>query len=132
MSRGFVGKWLWWSMAGCRGNKETIVAIQAQVHGPGSGGDGKMWAESGYIQKRGRMEFGHRLAGASAIMVWRRKSSYLVGESGRLFMEGWCMPGGACRVEGTSAEEAERVAGRRCRDMEPGSRESFRELINTK
>lgn len=45
------------------------------------------------------------------------------------------MEGDACWVvgsEGTSAEEAERVAGRRCRNMEPGSRESFRELINTK
>lgn len=121
---------LWWGMAGCRGKKETIVATQAQVHGPGSGRDGKMWAESGYIQKRGRMELGHRLAGASAIMVWRRKSSYLVRASGRLFMVG-----GTCWVvgyEGTSAEEAERVAGRRCRAMEPGSRESFREFINTK
>lgn len=86
MSRGFMETWLWRGMAGTRGD-ETIVAISAQVHGPGTGGDGKMWAESGYIQKRERMELGHTLEIAGATMLWKRKSSYLVRESGRLFME---------------------------------------------
>lgn len=71
-----------------------------------------MWAESGYIQKRGRMELGHRLEVAGATMVWRRESAYLVREPGRLFMEERCMLGEwGLRAQGVRRQREWQVEG---------------------
>lgn len=90
-----------------------------------------MWVESGYVLDGGRLELGRRLEVAGAIMVWRRKSSHLVRESGKASWRSG-MHAGWVGFEATSGEEAERVSGRRCRGVEPRSQEAFREFTNTK
>lgn len=77
-----------------------------------------MWVKSGYVPDGGRLELGRRLEVAGAIVVWRRKSSHLVRESGRASWRSG-MHAGWVGFEATSGEEAERVSGRRCRGLEP-------------
>lgn len=60
-----------------------MFTIQARDRGLGIGGNGRMSAESGYVHDGGRMEVGHRLEVAGALLVWRRESTYLAGESGK-------------------------------------------------
>lgn len=43
-----------------------------------------MWVELGYVLDGGRLEFGRRLEVVGVIMVWRRKSFYLVRELGKV------------------------------------------------
>lgn len=98
-----------------------MFTIQARDRGLGIGGNGRMSAESGYVHDGGRMEVGHRLEVAGALLVWRRESTYLAGESGKgrggaMYMLGarGLLRGGRCWnvVPGAGAGGTWRTGGR--------------------
>jgi len=60
--------------------------------------------ESRYVQDGRRMEVGHRLEVAGAVMVWRRKSAYLAEESGKVHGGAACMLGVWGLLQGEGAE----------------------------